>query len=52
MEQLIADITETLSNPTEGYVEKMKALLQDYQESGNKEWMDYKFSNQHSYSSK
>jgi len=50
MDQLIADITETLSNPTEGYVEKMKALMMEYHESGNQEWMDYKFSNQHSYS--
>lgn len=50
MDQLITDITETLSNPTDGFVEKMKSLLMDYYESGNQDWMDYKFSNPHSYS--
>jgi cysteine dioxygenase len=50
LDQLLSDISETLTTPPSDLVEAMKSLLTAYQESGNTEWQKYKFSNPHSYS--
>jgi len=51
MDQLIKDLSEILSNPCEtDNVETITSLMANYQNSGNIDWLDYKFANPHSYS--
>jgi len=50
LDQLLEDISETLTNQPEDMMDQMRALLVAYQESGDIDWMKYKFSNPHSYS--
>lgn len=50
LDQLISDISETLTNQRDDLETKMKSLLSTYQQSGDESWRKYKFSNPHSYS--